>query len=158
MNSGSIVAGIIGGLISSLIVWAFYHFATDTVLPWYQTRVYRGVLLAGLWTGNRADGGHIFGFSLSLTQRGHIISGTFTANDQRSGGEVTETVFHLTGSIRDSVLLLTYAPSTPERYGSGAFLLRVFNGGKQLQGGMVYFQTHSGKIGAVSDIALERKT
>ena len=152
-----IISGIISGVLSSVIVWLFYRFWSDTLLPWYQMRVYRGVSVQGLWIGTRVDGNNMFAFSLNLAQRGHNLLGTFTAKDKLAAGEETETAFDLRGVITNSYVLLNYSPASVHRYGSGAFLFQIFNAGAQLRGGMLYLQTRTGSIGAVTDITLDRK-
>lgn len=152
-----IVSGIISGVLSSAIVWLFYRFWSDTLLPWYQIRVYRGVSVQDLWIGTRVDGNNTFAFSLKIKQRGHNLAGTFTAKDKLATGEETENIFDLHGVITNSYVLLTYTPASAHRYGSGAFLFHIFNAGEQLRGGMLYLQTRTGLIGAVTDITLDRR-
>jgi hypothetical protein len=152
----SILVGVISGVVASFLSWVIYRFSTDTIVPWYQTRLYRGILVNGTWIGSRNDNGKVFGFSLQLHQSGHNLDGFFTAKNKKPSGEETEKTFKVKGEITNNYLLLCYSPANPYIYGSGSFLLQVYNAGAQLKGGMMYLQTRTGLVGAVDDITLER--
>ncbi len=151
-----IMVGVVSGVLSAVIVWLFSTFRNEAILPWYQRLVYRGVLVDGAWKGERKDNNTVYGFDLHLKQDGHAITGTFTAENQRGEGTHTTKSFRLDGEITDSCVLLRYSPSDQHTYGSGAFLFQVFEAGRVLKGGMLYFQTRSGQIGSVNDLRLER--
>lgn len=152
-----ILLGVISGVLATFLSWLFSRFLTDTIVPWYQKRVYRGIIVSGAWSGQRTDGDTTFGFKIDLRQNGHELEGRFTAENKRNGGTVSTTkFFYLRGEITNSCVLLRYFPADPQVYGSGAFLLHVFDGGRVLKGGMLYFQTRTGRIGAVDDIEVQR--
>lgn len=152
----TILVGIISGLVASFLSWIIFRFSSDTIVPWYQTRLYRGILVDGTWIGSRNDAGTDFGFSLQLHQSGHNLDGAFTAKNKKATGEATEKTFKVKGEITNNYLLLCYFPANQYIYGSGSFLLQVYHAGSQLKGGMMYLQTRTGLIGAVNDITLER--
>lgn len=155
MSQGLII-GVISTLLGSLLGWLLFRFGSDTILPWYQRRVYRGVIVSGCWRGSRTDGGTVYGFSLDLKQNGHRLEGVFTADNAKPDGSHTKKIFYLVGEITNNYVLLNYAPSDPHTYGSGAFLFQIYTAGRVLRGGMLYLRTKSGEVGAVSDIQLER--
>jgi hypothetical protein len=148
--------GIVSSLSAIFLNWVFYRFRVDTVIPWYQKQLYRGVLIDGQWKGKRNDGDTEYGFTIRLIQSGHQVSGIFTAENRRDSERNTTKSFRLVGEISNSCVLLRYAPAEPHIYGTGAFLLQVFDGGRVLKGGMLYFRTRSGDIGSVHDLVLLR--
>jgi hypothetical protein len=152
----SILLGVVSGLLSTLLTWLGYKFSTDTVVPWYQRQLYRGVLIDGTWKGQRQDIDTLYGFSLHLTQNGHHLKGTFTAENRRENESDTSKTFVLDGEITDDCVLLRYTPLDRHTYGSGAFLCQVFDGGRVLKGGMLYFKTRVRQIGSVHDLELQR--
>lgn len=152
----SILLGAVGGLLSTFLGWLFYRFSNDTLVPWYQRRLYRGILVDGAWKGERSDGGTLYGFNIHLKQNGHEIKGTFAAANKREDGTNTTKTFELDGEIADDCVLLRYKPSDHHTYGSGAFLFQVFDAGRALKGGMIYFGTRVRQIGSVHDLHLNR--
>ncbi len=153
---GQLVVGLASGLLSPFLIWLFYRFANDTLVPWVQRRVYSGLSVAGNWRGERRDGDRIYGFDLDLLQQGHALSGTFAANNVSSDGTQTNKIYKLRGSVNNNYLLLAYGPSTPRQYGSGAFLFQMHDAGRTLRGGMLFMRTKSGTIMAVDDLELTR--
>ncbi len=150
-----ILLGVVSGVLSACFVWLFSTFRSEAFLPWYQRLVYRGVLVDGTWKGERRDGDALYGFNIKLEQNGHIVTGTFTAENERPGGHTTKS-FRLNGEITDSCVLLSYSPCDHHTYGSGAFLFQVSHGGDTLRGGMLFFRTTDLTVGGVSDINLKR--
>ena len=148
--------GVISGLLATFLGWLFYRFSSDTVVPWYQRHLYRGILIDGSWKGERNDGGTLYGFRITLIQNGHEIKGIFAAENKKADGSTTSKTFELEGEIADDCVLLRYKPSDRHTYGSGAFLLQVFDGGRVLKGGMIYFGTRIHQIGSAHDIELNR--
>lgn len=153
---GQLVIGLVSGLLSSFVAWVFYRLANDSVIPWYQRRFYRGLIVQGAWQGERNDNGDIYGFNFQLTQSGHKLTGMFNANNTRADGTKTNKNYLLSGEIANNTLILTYVPSDQRSYGSGSFLFQVFDAGRTLKGGMLYLRTKSGSIGCVDDLHLSR--
>ena len=148
--------GVVSSLAASLLAWLFFRLIKDSLLPWYQRRVYRGVIVAGCWRGARTDSSAVYGFVLDLEQNGHRLAGRFTAENAKPDGSHTKKAFDLVGEITNNYILLNYTPADQHTYGSGAFLFQIFTAGRVLKGGMLYLRTKSGEVGAVSDITLER--
>jgi hypothetical protein len=153
---GQLIIGLVSGLLSSFVAWLFYRFANDSVIPWYQRRFYRGLIVQGAWQGERNDGGHLYGFHFDLAQSGHEVTGIFNANNTKPDGTKTNKNYLLSGEIANNSVLLNYAPSDQSSYGSGSFLFQVFDAGRTLKGGMLYLRTKSGNIGCVDDLCLSR--
>ena len=47
----SIIIGVFTGVLSAMIIGATNIIYKNMILPWFQVKVYKGVLLEGCWNG-----------------------------------------------------------------------------------------------------------
>ncbi|MBL8158538.1 hypothetical protein JNK62_03320 [bacterium] len=139
----SILIGIASGIITAVILGLATVFFGRVVLPWFRHLVYRGVKVDGNWSHKQTTQvsptkSMTFEVSLDLEQKAHEVTGTFFAKTTAGEEEIYSNYFTLRGEIRDNYLLFTYSAQRKDRTGTGAFLLRVANGGKQLSGSAIF--------------------
>jgi len=136
----SIFIGVISGVITSALIWATVELFKNTILPWYQSVIYRGQEIAGEWEGydffEKRDAKGVEEKKCSiihLEQKGNNISGNLILIRQPQGQE-TNKRYNLNGFFYDDSLVLTYEIEDKTRFGLGTCVFRLVNDGQKLEG------------------------
>jgi hypothetical protein len=163
METTSISASIVIGVVSSLIFWIALEvgkaYWQSVILPWYQTKVYDGCVIAGRWRGvqDRGDRGK-FVFEVELRQTGHRLHGTLTTIDEyKDVRKHRHRTFPLVGSSVDGYVLLTYSGSQTRNLGLGALLFQIRDAGAELSGSVLFLKTSQCAIGVDDDLTIYRQ-
>ncbi len=153
----TIIIGIISGILTTILIRAFLIFFKETVLPWYQIQVYRGVNISGKWQGTqeREERGS-FKFILKLNQKAHNLTGTFSSIDEYPDKSTGYHQFSVEGTISDGWVLLAYKENDKSSFGLGSLLLQVRNGGKELNGAIMFLKTKTATIGTDNVLTLKK--
>lgn len=155
--ASAIFIGVLGGIASWMLIQAASALFWNTVLPFYQRKVYRGVDLNGTWVGEQDRPGRgNFKFELALSQTGHRLSGTLRTTDKYPDGRIFTDSLVAEGMISDGSVLLTYH-GTAGRIGLGAVLLQVRDAGDTLMGAVMFLKAVSSEVGADEDLVLTRR-
>jgi hypothetical protein len=104
---GTILLGIIAGLITTLLLVIAGLIFRKVLLPWYETVVFKGVDLRGVWAQEKEIDGAHHSVTFQIEQHAHIISGTATY--KKSGSNIVDYVqfFEITGYTWEGFLVLT---------------------------------------------------
>jgi hypothetical protein len=162
----NIFLGVISGVFTTLCLLWFKNIFT----PWYEDRLYKGVVLTGKWIGIRKqfskfDKDKIFStleINLEITQNGYHVSGVFNArstifDSNEKPNDVYENLYKLKGKVTDNYTVIDYCPISRNRTGLGAFVLQVKNGGKKLVGGVSFLNEDEMDISSIAEIELNRE-
>ena len=107
------------------------------VIPWYQRLVYRGIDLSGSWEGMFEMKGARYRFDTSLRQSAHLLKGTTTKSKSGSDDDYVHN-FKLSGSTWDGWVLLNLESSDRTSLSFGTALLKIYETGERLEGGMFF--------------------
>ncbi|WP_040433001.1 hypothetical protein [Chlorobium ferrooxidans] len=130
-----VLLGIVAGIITSMIIGAVTRFFYDTILPWYQQKVYKGVILQGTWDGEMAISGITYSMSLCINQKGHKISGSLIANTEDKNAPKKHTNMQFLGEINDGYAMINCISTDRTDISFGTMILKIGNRimtGKQL--------------------------
>ena len=153
--SGSILLGVISGLLASLVVWIVIALFKSVILPWYQSFIYQGLKISGYWIGFYADKGpsrdmndpH---YTVFIKQKGAVIEGSLTRN-QTQNGQRDLKEFQFNGVFKDGNLVLVYKPKDETRLGSGSYVMTLTDDGRKLEGTSLYIASNNrGKVAQFS--------
>lgn len=159
--SGSIIIGVISGIITSAVIWFFVNLFKTKVLPWYQSITYQGVKINGDWIGFYQhskstnideDDPH---YNIHINQKGHQIYGEMTRSKNQDGTRDSKT-FVFNGLFKDGNLVFSYKPKDSTRLGLGSYVLKLKDDGKKLHGRSLYITSDNGDV-AEFEIIWKRK-
>lgn len=144
------------GILTAVFILVIGAIVKYVIIPWYQKKVYRGIYLAGIWTGEQTSSRGKFGFKFELKQIGHRVTGTFFSNDEY-GGKRRSRIHQLDGEVHHNHLILKYKNKEANQLGLGSFLFMIRDGGDELRGSMLFLQTDTGQVSGSHELLLERK-
>ncbi|MBF4353838.1 hypothetical protein, partial [Vibrio anguillarum] len=126
----NIIAGLVSGLIVSLVVVLARHIWQSTIVPWFENRVFKDVKIEGQWfsyyTGSMLGREEI----ITLKRQGHEIEGTMVCISKADHGER----YCLQGSFRNLILPLTYETQDQTKTDRGTITLKAANSAEMLKG------------------------
>jgi hypothetical protein len=148
----SIFIGVISGVATSILVWVVVRLFKNTILPWYQSVIYRGQEISGDWDGYalfpKNDGKEVGEEKCSiihLEQKGNNVSGDIILIKQPTG-EKTSKKYNLKGFFHDNSLVLTYEVADKTRFGLGACVFRLVDDGQKLDGYWTAISSNAPKV------------
>lgn len=156
--SESIILGVVSGIATSLVIWVIVSVFKNTVIPWYQSVVYRGVDISGEWVGFWELGDFTNGLGrdkknsakdpdlqICLNQSGHIIKGALSVLKHPSGERDTKS-FLIEGVFKDGNLILTYQSKDRTRLGTGSSVMKLLRDGKLFKGKWLFINSVDGSV------------
>jgi hypothetical protein len=155
-----IASGVVGGLITALILFVAAILWRDKFIPWIENRVYDGIRVDGTWCLiDSTDGEGEPNFSqhetLEIEQKAARLSGRVVLIP-KSGSDGKPRTLKIDGCIRDRFVMFTCVPGTRRGLGYQAFLGEISGDGGQLIGQASYFDTGKAKVAAI-DASYQRK-
>lgn len=158
-NILSIQIGVLTGVITAIVVKILYEIYQKILLPWFQSIVYKGVIVDGEWRSKLelTPVGFVVNLKMDLKQSGHLVKGDLYASYQKTNGDIDQ-VKHLKieGTISDSFLSLHYSPKSRKRISQGNYLLQVKRAGEMLSGKMMSLDNVKMEIMVYEEIEWER--
>jgi hypothetical protein len=148
---GNVLLGVTATGVAGLVALMF----NKLLIPWFQEKIHRGVSLSGTWVGTQSSDRGKFGFKFELTQVGGRVKGTFHSNDEYGGKKRSRTHL-LVGEVFHNHLILNYRNRDSNQMGLGAFLFTIRDGGDELLGSMLFFQTDTGQVNSSDELRLNR--
>lgn len=159
--SGSIVIGVLSGVLTSFLVWLLVLVFEKIVMPWYQKVVYRGVVIDGEWflfykkgefEGQSTNAESVG--TVLFTQRGHKILGEVYYN-KNLNGSLCNKKFFIEGFLKDNHLVCTLEVKDPKKMGIGTYVMELVEDGNRLDGTHLFVNTLKG--GNVSHVNFSMK-
>lgn len=117
-----IVAGVVSGLITSIILVLAAQWWRNTFLPWFENTVRKGVRIEGMWRTSMKIGDVGKTEVARLIQKGHIITGTITYPEDTKGRSHT---YEVRGEFYDNVFSACVVEIGKARLDRGAILLTL---------------------------------
>ena len=97
------------------------------ILPWFQSKVYRGVLLAGTWKGFMQINSVQWEMTLVINQKGNRVDGKLKAKSDNPDAKKKETDMTFNGNIYDGYLMITCISDDPHDISFGSMILKIKN-------------------------------
>ena len=132
----SIAIGVLTGVLSAILIAFSSIIYQSIVLPWFQAKVYRGVLISGTWSGKMEINGVQWKLTLVIKQRGNKVKGTFNADSDNPDARKKKTNMVFCGSIYDGFLIITCTATDPHDISFGSMILRIKN--RQMSGQQIF--------------------
>lgn len=157
--SGSIIIGIVSGLITSSVIYLCIQIFQKIIKPWYQDFIYSGVRIDGQWINQKTfrEGDTIQDELLDIKQHAYKIIGTRTITKRYQSKEGIEIkIFNVKGQIKDRFVYLISENTDCKKIGVSCGLYEVKCGGDELQGSDMWTDIGSNDIVHIQ-VKLERK-
>ncbi|EGW36013.1 hypothetical protein [Desulfosporosinus sp. OT] len=155
-----IISGVISGILTAVIIRFLYLYITKVLVPWFESIVYKGIIVSGNWKSTVLLGtlGFKAELKIMLEQKGHKLKGDMVAVYINPDGNSNKTKrLELEGFLANHYLSITYNSSSRNSISLGTFLLKVVHGGEQLKGGMLSLDGITSDVQNYKDIIWERE-
>jgi len=143
--------GIVTGILTTVVLLIAGYLFNEKALPWYQSMVYRGIVITGTWHAEldpkvpRKD--RKVENDMKITQQGHIVRGVMTKRTTTiSTGKVISEAFVVEAQLRDRLYYGIVYPEAKGRLSALAFLFQVEGSGDRLVGQRVFYHVGESKI------------
>ena len=135
--SENIIAGLISGVLATLLVFVFRTVWTALVIPWFEERIYKDVRIEGKWYSLYPTTSDSRQEVISLERHGHAITGIIICTVGSDTGEK----YHVAGSFRNMLLPLTYESADSSKTDRGTITLKSVHNGERLAGKLAFYNT-----------------
>ncbi|HHF2855184.1 TPA: hypothetical protein ACPJZ8_004408 [Vibrio diabolicus] len=142
IDLNSVVAGIVAGLITGVLIWLFRVVWLSILKPLTEDLLYKGVRIDGLWFSELVDTDSIHKEEISVVQRGNSISGTIKTLEGQDKGSS----YRFTGSFKNLILTGTYESTSKYMTDRGTFTLKLSDNGGELKGVTTYVGDTDGSL------------
>lgn len=132
----SIIIGVLTGVVSAILIALFNNIYHSIILPWFQSKVYRGVLLQGKWKGHMEINPVKWDMSLVIEQKGNKVRGTLVAKSDDPKAKKKETDMYFNGEIYEGYLIINCTAKDPHDISFGAMILKIKN--KKMTGQQIF--------------------
>jgi len=136
----SLIPGLVGGLLATLLVVALKNFWVKVVEPWYEEKVYQDAHIEGRWKSQYTLDGSVREGTIELKRKAHAVSGTITLLTGPNKGKS----FQFQGAFRNLIMTASYASTDKNALDRGTLTLMLVGNGRRLDGFMV--AVHSVKL------------
>ena len=123
----SIAIGVLTGVLSAIMIAFANNIYRSIILPWFQSKVYRGVLLAGTWKGFMQINSVQWEMTLVINQKGNRVDGKLKAKSDNPDAKKKETDMTFNGNIYDGYLMITCISDDPHDISFGSMILKIKN-------------------------------
>ncbi len=117
-----IVAGVMGGLVTSLVLLLTGQWWQMVLVPWFENTVQKGARIDGVWRTTMTIGSVEKSEVANLKQKGHRITGTVTYAEDTKGRSHT---YEVAGDFYDNVFSALLVEVGKARVDRGALLLTL---------------------------------
>jgi hypothetical protein len=142
--TSSLLAGVVSGVIVSVIVFACRVQWLRVLQPWYENRLYKGAKIEGLWSTTINFPDNVANtFRIELQRVGYSVHGSVLCVSGYSEGETYE----FSGTFKDLILTGSYQVRGRglER---GPLTLMMIGGGLKLKGYLSYYDNDQHSVNA----------
>lgn len=135
--SENIIAGLISGVLATLLVFVFRSVWTALIIPWFEERIYKDVRIEGNWYSLYPTTSDSRQEVISLERHGHAITGIIICTVGNDTGEK----YQVAGSFRNMLLPLTYESADSTKTDRGTITLKLVHNGERLAGKLAFYNT-----------------
>lgn len=135
---GAVFWGVVAGVLTSAMLFAFGVVTSKILLPWYQDLVYKGVDLRGLWVNEWDYAGARYRYHTSLNQNAHRLTGTTTITKSGTAKDDYVINFDVTGSTWEGFVVLNLRSRDRKTLSFATALFKVKDRGKSLAGHLIF--------------------
>jgi hypothetical protein len=152
----NIMIGVVGGILSTMVIQSFVALIKNTLIPRYRAMIYDGIVIDGKWVSITDHKRATQEYYLELNQKADSITGTVVSYKKHKDAERKDCeTFVLKGRVKNRLFFGEMAPTDSNRLGQICFLLDIVKDGAELSGNTVFYNTGLSKITS-SEMILNR--
>jgi hypothetical protein len=152
--SENIIAGLISGVLATLLVFVFRSIWRGLIIPWFEERIYKDVRIEGNWYSLYPTSSDSRQEVISIERHGHAITGTIICISGRDVGEK----YQVAGSFRNMLLPLAYESGDLTKTDRGTITLKSVFNGNRLVGKLAFYNTTDDSIDTANIVWFRSKT
>lgn len=154
-----VLIGVVGGIVTTVIIWCFSVGWKKILEPWFEARVYKGIDVSGSWRlANPALATGEFQFSdhetLEISQSAHRLRGSLTLLPIRA--QSAPRTQEITGEIRDRLVCITGRSRSRQRVGFTSVIAEVSPDGQQMTGHAAYYDLDISSVASAEVVYVRR--
>jgi len=139
--SGAVIWGVVAGVLTAAFLFVLGLVVTKILIPWYQSLVYQGADVSGLWIYRQNLSGIDYSYQMVLKQNAHRLGGnmTITKSGAPAGprGDYVQ-FFDISGSTWEGFLTHNMRSSDRKSLSFATSLLQIQDRGRSLVGQLAY--------------------
>jgi hypothetical protein len=137
--TSTIFLSVVGGVLTSSVLFVCVRAFNQIVVPWYQDLVYRGINISGRWFC--CERRMFQEITFDLTQRASSIRGvaTFVYKGETDHEFEDLRTFNVTGFVQDRFVHLVLKHKDTSRLGFINYLLESVGDGRRMQGVISFY-------------------
>ena len=152
----SVTAGVIGGLLSSVIIFIIAYVWRDRFLPWIEDKTYQGIRVDGNWSivdKNDEKGDSLYSQeeTLELEQKASRLFGRLILVP-KDGQTLKTRTLKVEGVVRDRFIIINCVPATRRNLGYQAFLGEISGDGTQIRGQATYYHIEEATVQSIEAV------
>ena len=138
----NLIAGLVSGVIVTLLVVVFSKFWNSVIIPWFEDRVYKDIRIEGKWFVLYPSSPKQRQELVVLKRHGHAITGEMVCVSGYDEGEQ----YKLDGSFRNLLLPLMYESTDKQKSDRGTITLKCIMNGTRLSGKIAAYDSEDEDI------------
>jgi len=147
----SIIIGVVSGILSYILLVVFSKIFNYFIIPWYQSVIYHGRNIGGIWYGYFAEiknGEYVKkGISrstINLIQNANKITGKILITRQEEG-QVANKSLVISGLFYDNNLIIDFKAEDQSRMSGGTYVMSLINDGRIMQGKLTFVSAYDAR-------------
>lgn len=163
--TATIFLGVLSGVITSALLYLCYKAYALLILPTIENILYKGVYIDGAWKSTMVrdvnpNHQHKIDMFMELRQYGYKIKGDLSAKSMAvTKGEIDheyDNFYKIEGHMVNNYIVLKYHPRSRNRMGLGTLILNIKEGGKRLEGGVLFLDEEDMGVTSIDDLHFHR--
>lgn len=150
----NIIAGLVSGVLATLLVFVFRSVWNGVVVPWFEERIYKDIRIEGAWYSFYPSSSDKRQEVISIERQGHAVTGKITCSNGNDSGET----YLVAGSFRNMLLPLTYESADSKKSDRGTITMQSVHNGERFVGKLAFYFTTQDEISTIDVIWFRSKT
>lgn len=131
----ALTAGIVSGVLVTIIVVVFNQIWLKIIQPWYEDRVFKDARIEGQWKAKVTFDTEETEELWEIRRQGHSISGTITAVKGADQGRT----YDVEGTFSNLILTVSYRSTDPGSVERGTVTMILQNNGQTFKGSSAFY-------------------
>lgn len=137
------VAGLVSGLVVTVLVIIFRSIWLKIIVPWFEDRVYKDAHIEGTWFSLYPTLVELREEAITLQRRGHAVTGTMVCV---AGGHDEGLQYKVRGSFRNMLLPLVYESKDKAKTDRGSLTLRLVRNANRMEGKIALYHSDTDTV------------
>ncbi|MBX3735104.1 MAG: hypothetical protein KF715_00315 [Candidatus Didemnitutus sp.] len=152
--ASNVIAGIVSGLLATLLTIGFRSFWLRVVIPWFEELVYKDARIEGVWyCASAQEVREEQTYTATITRNAHKVSAVMVCGSGEDQGQS----YRIEGIFKNLILSATYESLSRTSLDRGALSLMLKENGDRLVGYLAFYHDRGHKIDDLAMIWFRHK-